>query len=171
MSGTPASVAGPSSRSASTDDDGPMTTSTPFATRSANDSSAFCVLASPESRLSTSTGTPPTPPAALISRIAALTPATWAGPMNATPPLDGKSVPIRSTPSPIGVGDGLDGVGVGMGAVVQAVVIAATARSAATRRARTKARGIRGSFRSVCRDPIGCSDGDDGGAAAGSRAR
>jgi hypothetical protein len=39
-------------------------------------------------------------------------------------------VPIRSTPSPTGVGDALDGVGSAMGAVVQAVVIAATARSA-----------------------------------------
>ena len=116
MTVTPASAASGRSRSASADVAGPMTTSTPRSTRSANAVSRRCCDASPESRYSTSTGWLSTPPAALISRTATSTAATIAGPINETSPLIGNSVPMRSTPSPLGRSVSVArGVGAGKG--------------------------------------------------------
>ena len=130
MRGTDAAAAAGSRDSATADDDGPMTTSTPRATRSSNDGPAFPLSSSPASRLTTSTGAPSTPPAALISRTAAFTPATWPGLSTARPPLPGKRVPMRRMPSP--VGDGRAVVGVGIGGPVQPVTAATTAAASTT---------------------------------------
>ncbi len=137
MSGMPAATTSGASRSTSTDEFGPMTTSTGFVSRSANDASAVWVPASAESAWNTSTGAPFTPPASLISAIARLTPAAWAPPRNANVPLVGTRSPILSTPSPVGwmvmVGSGVT-VGSAGGGAVHA------ARSAVEARATTHAR-------------------------------
>src|SRR5690554_3794832 len=115
ITGTPASIAAGRMRSASTEDDGPMITSTFFSRSESNDASSFFSFASPEFPCTTTIDLPRTPPDSLISFTATLTPATCAGAMKACAPVTGKSVPIVRMPSPAGSDAGV-GVTLGAGA-------------------------------------------------------
>jgi hypothetical protein len=57
---------------------------------------AVSVEASPESPVTSATGVPKTPPAALTSLIASWTPATSGGPRKARLPVSGSRVPMVS---------------------------------------------------------------------------
>src|SRR4029453_15905348 len=75
------------------DEAAPITALTPWPRRAVVDWVAMSVLVSPESRCTTETGAPKTPPASLTSLMPRLTPAISGGPRNASDPVVGRSDP------------------------------------------------------------------------------